>query len=95
MPLRESIAQPTSRRGLGKQGALPYYGFCYSEGQIVRDPKEFPVLKLIHRLWQEEKAIHQITQELNRQKIPSRKGRRWSWAAVRNIVRRFVQMTEI
>lgn len=89
VPLRESIALPTSRRGVGKQGVLPYYGFCYSEGRIVRDPKEFPTLKLIHRLWKDKKTIHQITVALNRARIPSRKGKRWSWAAVRNIVERF------
>lgn len=92
--LRESVAQATpDRQSGGKQHALPYYGFCYFEGRITPDTREFPVLKLIHRLWKEQKTIHQITQELNRSKTPSRKGKQWSWAAVQNIVKRFEQGT--
>lgn len=39
---RAVIAQATHKRSLksGKQGTLPYYGFCYFEGQIVKDPRE-------------------------------------------------------
>ncbi|MBL7670297.1 MAG: recombinase family protein [Bdellovibrionaceae bacterium] len=87
----QSNAQATHKRSLksGKQAALPYYGFCYFEGQIVKDPREFPTLQTIHRLWSRGKSIHQINQELNRAKIPSRKGKAWSWAAIQNIVLRF------
>ena len=88
---RAVIAQATHRRSLksGKQGTLPYYGFCYFEGQIVKDPREFPILQLIHRYWSQGKSIHQINLELNRAKILSRKGKTWSWAALQNIVVRF------
>lgn len=88
---RETRAQATHDRkvGGGKQGALPYFGFCYFDGGIVPDPREFPALQLIHRRWKEQRTIHQITLELNRTKIPSRKGKIWSWAAVQNIVNRF------
>lgn len=88
---RLGIAQATHKRAfrLGKQGALPYYGFCYLEGQIVKDPREFPTLQTIHRIWSRGKSIHQINQDLNREKIPSRKGKAWSWAAIQNIVLRF------
>ena len=46
---RKGFAQATSRCSLksGKQGALPYYGFCYFEGQIIKDPLEFPTLQRI------------------------------------------------
>ena len=88
--IREGTIQAThNRKTAGKQAALPYFGFCYFEGRIVPDPREFPTLKRIHRLWKNRRTIHQITQELNRSKILSRKGRPWSWAAVQNIVRRF------
>ena len=90
--LRERSAQSTPcRADSGKQSALPYFGFCYFDGRIVPDPREFPILKLIHRLWKDRKTIHQITQDLNRSKTPSRKGKEWSWAAVQNIVKRFEQ----
>lgn len=88
---RRGITQSTHKRPLtsGKQGALPYYGFCYFEGEIIKDPREFPILQIIHRRWSEGKSIHQINLELNRTKVPSRKGRAWSWAAIKNIVSRF------
>lgn len=91
--LRDPFPQATSHRGLsgGKQGALPYYGFCYFEGQIVRDPREFPTLKMIHGDWKKKLTIHQITQRLIRAKRLSRTGKQWSWAAVSNIVARFEQ----
>ena len=60
--IREGTIQATHNRktNAGKQGALPYFGFCYFEGRIVADPREFPTLKLIHRLWKQEKTIHLV-----------------------------------
>jgi hypothetical protein len=91
LELRKPHAQVTAKRGKngGKQGALPFYGFCYFEGEIVRDPREFPILQLIHRCWKKDQTIHMITQELNRARRPSRTGKKWSWAAVQNIIERF------
>lgn len=88
---RAGVTQATHERTLrsGKQCALPYYGFCYFEGQIVKDPREFPILQMIHRYWSKGKSIHQINLELNRAKVLSRKGKTWSWAAIQNIVVRF------
>lgn len=88
---RDGATQATHKRSSksGKQGALPYYGFCYFEGQIIKDPREFPILRLIHRQWSQGKSIHQINLELNRAKVLSRKGKTWSWAAIQNIVIRF------
>lgn len=89
--LREPTPKVTHKRSLksGKQAALPYYGFCYFEGKIVKDPREFPTLQKIHRLWSQGRTIHQINLELNRAKLPSRTGKVWSWAAIQNIVARF------
>lgn len=89
--LRERIPNVTHKRSLksGKQAALPYYGFCYFEGKIVKDPREFPTLQKIHRLWIQGRTIHQINLELNRAQLPSRTGKSWSWAAIQNIVARF------
>lgn len=73
--IRVSVTQATHMRKLksGKQNALPYYGFCYFEGKIIKDPKEFPILSKIHNLHEQGKTIHQITQSLIRSKHPSRK----------------------
>ena len=72
-------------------GAKPFYGFCYFEGALTKHPLEFPVLLKIHRLWVEGRSIHQINQELDKNKIKSREGKKWSWAAIRIIVQRFEQ----
>lgn len=91
LKLRDKEPQATHLRSLksGKQSARPYYGFCYFEGEIVKDPREFPTLQLIHRLWSHGKSIHQINLELNRAKVLSRTGKEWSWATLQNIVARF------
>lgn len=91
--IRSSVAQATNRRPLksAKQKALPYYGFCYFEGKIIKDPREFPVLNKIHFMWEQKKTIHQITQALNQQGIGPRRAKAWSWLAVKNIVDRFNQ----
>lgn len=72
-----------------KSAAKPFYGFCYFEGALTKHPIEFPVLLRIHRLWADGRTIHQINQELDIKKIKSREGKKWSWAAIRNIVERF------
>ena len=91
--IRSSVTEATNRRSLksGKQKALPYYGFCYFEGKIIKDPREFPVLSKIHFMWEQKKTIHQITQALNQGKVSPRRAELWSWLAVKNIVERFNQ----
>ena len=93
--LRDQLSQATAKRGMsgGKQGALPVYGFCYFEGKIVRDPREFPILQIIHNGWKKKLTTHQITQGLTHAELLSRMGKQWSWAAVGNIVARFEQQT--
>lgn len=89
--LRESKPPSTPARVRDQQshGARPYYGFCVIDGLISRDPREFKTLVLIYELWSRKRTIHQITQALNKSGLPSRLGRKWSWAATRGIVQRF------
>lgn len=72
-----------------KNGSKSFYGFCYFEGNLAKRPFEFPVLLKIHHLWAQGHSIHRINQELDKKKIKSRNGKKWSWAAIRNIVERF------
>ena len=85
----------TTRTAVLKQkstsGAKPFYGFCYFEGALAKHPTEFPVLLKIHRMWTDGLTIHQINQDLDKRKVKSREGKKWSWAAIRNIVQRFEQ----
>lgn len=70
----------THKRSLksGKQVTLPYDSFCYFEGKVVKDPREFPNPQKIHRLWGQGRTKHQINLELNRAKLLSRTGKTWS-----------------
>jgi len=88
---RQRRPQATHLRKItsGKQGARPYFGFCYFEGRITRDQREFPTLQIIHKRWAKGATIHAIVKELNQKTIVSRTGKVWSWAAVQNIVNRF------
>lgn len=72
----------------GKQAAPPYYGFCYFEGRIVKDPKEFPILQIIYDRVSKDKTIQEIVLELNNKKLPSRMGKLWSWGSVNKIAAR-------
>ena len=89
--IRPSVTQETNQRPINsfKQNALPYYGFCYFEGEINKDPREFPVLLKIHLMWSQGRNANDVTKALNQAKILSRKGKLWSWAAVKNILNRF------
>ena len=89
--LRELRAHSTNERKItsGKQGARLYFGFCYLEGKIVKDPKEYPTLLLIHQRLKKSATAHEIVKELNHKKIPARQGGQWTWPAVQNILNRF------
>lgn len=73
----------------GKMAVWPYFGFCYFQGKIIKEPKEYPTLQLIYRFWNEGKTNHEITLNLNKAKIPTRTGKSWSWSTIKYIVNRF------
>lgn len=82
-------AARNARLKRGKTNARPYFGFCYLEGEIVKDPREFPTLQLIHRYWRQGKSAHYIRIELDQAKSRSRLSKAWSWIAIQNILERF------
>lgn len=90
--LRPNRPLPTNRAArYGSKGQCkPYFGFCYSEGVLTKHPVEFPILQAIHQRWKSDNTIHQIVCELNKKGWKSRQGKVWSWAAVQNIVKRFI-----
>jgi recombinase len=57
-------------------------------GKIVIHPKEYKTLLLIQKLWLKGMNPNAISTQLNRQRIPSRMAKQWSWNAVKNIVDR-------
>lgn len=89
--LRTNKAQATPLRPLKpeRQGALPYFGFCYFQGKIIKDPREYPTLEVIYKYWKQGLSIHQINKELNHKKILSRTNKNWCWASIKKVVTRF------
>lgn len=77
------------RPRFGKMSSEPFYGFCYFEGKIVKEPHEYPTLKKIYKLWKQKISSHHIMTKLNQAKIPTRMRKAWSWAGVQNIIARF------
>lgn len=73
----------------GKKGVKPPYGYCYLEGEIIRDPRKYPVLLDIIQRWKLGEPMNSIATWLNGRGIPSPMNKKWSWNSVKNIIDRF------
>lgn len=91
--LRTHIPIPFSKwdKSKGTVSIGAYYGFVILHGELLKHPDEFKTLLLIHRLWKSNQSIQSIVNNLNFTKTPPRRGRSWSWKAIKNIIRRFEQ----
>lgn len=91
--LRPKTAPPvhSSWRGSGRRGVRPYYGFCYFQGRVVPDPREYDNLVLIHRLWRSGANPNRIAATLNAKKVPARSAAAWNRNSVVLILKRFEQ----
>ncbi len=79
----------------GKSNIRPPYGFCYFQGKVVADPREYENLLLIHRLWKELVNPNSIADRLNAKKIAPRSASAWNRNSVVNIIKRFETKTII
>jgi|GEM_PF-7086890 len=82
-PLSEALKTP------GKGSIRPYYGFCYFQGQVIPDPREYETLLLSHRFWSEGMNPNRIAEVLNSKKIGARSASNWNRNSVVNILKRF------
>ncbi|HRO66013.1 MAG TPA: hypothetical protein PL182_00460, partial [Pseudobdellovibrionaceae bacterium] len=73
----------------GKNCVPPPYGFCYFQGKVVPDQKEYGNLLIIHRLWKERVNPNAIANQLNTKKIKPRKASAWNRNSVVKILRNF------
>ena len=76
------------RKGHGKTGNKPPYGWCFYQGELVHDPKEQVVVLLIESLWKQGKTIGEIVRELNGKGYRSRMGRDWGYGVVKGVINR-------
>lgn len=88
--LRSQDPVPFSRwrKGRGKTKARPPFGFSYLEGEVIRDPREYPQLKLILGLWNREISLSDLQRTLAEKKIKSRTGKAWSYNVLKAAVTR-------
>ncbi len=91
--LRDKVAVPISKLKAekGKTSIRPPYGFCYFQGRIVPDPKEYENLMLIYRLWKLNTNPNRISDTLNEKKIRPRAAKFWNRNSIVNILTRFEQ----
>jgi len=89
--LRPKVTLPTgaARREKRNGGARPYFGFCFFQGRVVPDPREYPTLLRIHALWKAGRKPMSITNDLNSKKMLARGGSTWLRGSVGRIIERF------
>ena len=89
--LRSNRSVPVSKAltDSGKRNIRPYYGFCYFQGAIAPDQREFENLALIHQLWSLGTNSNRIADVLNEKKIPARAASKWNRNSIVNIITRF------
>lgn len=78
-----------------KSNVRPFYGFCYFQGSVVPDQREFENLILVHRLWKSGANPNRIAETLNSRKVPARSAKVWNRNTVVNIITRFENKTVV
>ncbi len=76
------------RRGAGKMNARPPYGFSFFQGEVIKDPKEYPVFQLIQNLWKQGLSINSIIMKLDERGSKSRMNKTWSYNVIKSIIKR-------
>ena len=72
-----------------KTKSPPPFGYCYYQGDLVKNPFEYDVLLKIYRQWKQGMGANEITRYLNGKKLKPRKARAWHNKAVKKILARF------
>ncbi len=71
-----------------KNSAPPPYGFCYLDGRLQKDPREYPILQIIEKQRQIGQTPTEIARYLEGKGIKTRHGKSWRQAHVFNIIQR-------
>lgn len=76
-----------------KKFGPPPYGFCYLEGHLEKDPREYFVLQIIRQQWTLKKSLVDIAAYLNGKKIKTRSQKIWRPPIISKIIKRFEEET--
>lgn len=66
----------------------PPFGFSFFQGEIIKDPKEYPILQLIQNLWKQGMSINSIMLKLGKRGSRSRMNKAWSYNVIKSIIKR-------
>lgn len=83
-----SVSFSKDQRQTFKNSAPPPYGFCYLEGQLQKDPREYSTLQIIEKQRQLGRSPTEIARYLSGKGLKTRHGKPWRQAHVFNIVQR-------
>lgn len=76
------------RRGNPGPRRHPPYGFCWYNGKLVEDPREYPMVQLMLSLWTQGRTIGEIVRYLNEKGYRSRLNRDWGYGVVQGVIKR-------
>ncbi len=68
-------------------GKTPY-GYCYLEGKLVMDAREYQVVLDMFRMWQAGRSLRAIAFTLNERRVSTRQSKSWRHEVVKNIIER-------
>ncbi len=90
LKLRPQVSVPFERwrLGRGKTRAKPPYGYSFFQGEVIKDPVEYPTLQLIQNLWKQGVSISAIVKRLNSKGVKSRMKKPWSYNVIKSIIGR-------
>lgn len=78
-----------------KKFGPPPYGYCYLDGRLTKDPREYPVLQIIRQQWTLQKSLVDIAMYLNNKKIKTRSLKIWRPPIILKIIKRLEEETLI
>jgi len=85
---KKSVSFLENQRQTFKNSAPPAYGFCYLDGRLQKDPREYPILRIIETQQQFGRTPTEIARYLDGKKLKTRRGKSWKQAHVFNIIQR-------
>ncbi|MBL7545531.1 MAG: hypothetical protein JNL11_17055 [Bdellovibrionaceae bacterium] len=84
----KSVSFSPNQRQTFKNSAPPPYGYCYLEGRLQKDPREYPILQMIEKQRQLGRTPTEIAKFLSGKGFKTRHGKLWRQAHVFNIVQK-------